>query len=631
MSTTALNDDRTRGYQSLEISRNDPVETEYKSVDGLSDLLFPGFGDEKNRKSTIMVAVFSLLNTILGGGILSLPYAFMKSGALLGVLMMSISVVISIFSLQLLCKMARKTGSKTYSDVMRKTMGVNTPEIVDVIMFLLLKLVLIAFCVLVKSISGDLAEFLFLENDQIFGAATRNKITSVIFIFFVLPLMTLEDLYSLRYASYVGMASITILTTVLVIKATAVPADTLVQEGRLFPAASQDVMTALPIMLIAYLCQFNAVEVFSVLRNPTEEAVNRVMSHTISFSGAIFCIFGLAGYFLAFDACSDNILNNFSPRDPSLVVARCGLVFTLICQLPMIGVPCRNLTFMIYGHIGRICQNRRSRSASIISREDMFRIGNHGSPSSTGSLFDSPLFGGNGSPGSSPLSGLFTRSNSDAVANSNSNASTYLAVEQAAQRSLSSGADVSAGAALLQAQVARTGRASHREQRMSLKGKQILNRQRSMSLAGVDPNDLDETPPTFTARAMCALMLVLTTLVVGEFVPGVAFIWTIAGSSVSLLLAFILPSAAYIMLWRIANEGDQEEGTGAGGQHFPGSSTHSGSSSDVKEKFQWQSCTFWKEMWVTDRDLVYSSILLVLSLLTAPICTYWSISHKSGG
>jgi amino acid permease len=362
-------------------------------------------------------------------------------------------------------------------------------------------------------------------------------------------------------------------------------------------------------MLIAFLCQFNAVEIFSGLKEPTKERVDRVMRATITFSGSVFTIFGLAGYVLGFDACSDNILNNFSPRDPSLVVARSGLVFTLICQLPMIGVPCRNLTLLVYGHLKRLLQNRRSRSASILSREQMDTIAKSPSSPSLGtSLFDSPLFGGDGSAGSSPITRWFTRSSSTDNALSSA-ADTSLADQQ---RSLSTGAPTLTATSLHVAATAHRP-AWQRRPSLSVAGKRALNRQRSLSMQGVDPEETSSQ----ASRIICACMLVVTTLIMGELVPGVAVIWTIAGSSVSLLLAFILPSLAYIMLWRIANERDAEEaGLEAEGE-------------GAQEAFQWRSPSFWREVWHSDRDLVYASLLFVFSALLAPVCTYWSIhNHK---
>ncbi len=49
---------------------------------------------------------------------------------------------------------------------------------------------------------------------------------------------------------------------------------------------------------------------------------SQVVVWSIAGSGALYVMFGLAGYLVAFDQTKDNILNNFSPQDPSLIVAR---------------------------------------------------------------------------------------------------------------------------------------------------------------------------------------------------------------------------------------------------------------------------------------------------------------------
>ena len=230
-------------YEALETGDEASADSgKLKSVEeALPDSLMPPFGDMA-RVSSETVAVFSLLNTILGGGILSLPLAVSKTGAAGGLLFMGISVVISIFSLQLLCKLARKTASRTYSEIMRRAIGANMPEVVDAIMFLLLLLVLVAFCILVKSISSDVGEYFFLTPQQVYSEASKNKFAISILVFFVFPLMTLENLYALRYASYLGMSSILLLLGVLLYKCTSnLMADpTKLAEARLWPARSED-------------------------------------------------------------------------------------------------------------------------------------------------------------------------------------------------------------------------------------------------------------------------------------------------------------------------------------------------------------------------------------------------------
>ena len=336
-------------YSSIELTtEQEDNKATLKTVDGMVDLLSPNF-DGEQRKSSASVAVFSLLNTILGGGILSLPYAFMKSGALIGILFMGSSIFVSVFSLQLLCKCARKTGSKTYSDVMRKTMGVNTPEIVDALMFLLLKLVLVAFCVLVKSISGDLAEYIFLVPGQILGDPTRNKITTCIFTFFVLPLMTLKTLCpALRLCIVV---SVCLLTAVLVYKASQV-SEELSSEGRLFPAEPEDLLTAIPIML-AFCVNLTRRGLFRT-QGADEGGCGRGDAHHYLFSGGFHDLW-YCGYVLAFDA-SQIIYSIIFLQRSELSGGKGGISVHFNLSATHDRVSCRNLTLLVLGHLKRLPQ-----------------------------------------------------------------------------------------------------------------------------------------------------------------------------------------------------------------------------------------------------------------------------------
>lgn len=62
----------------------------------------------------------------------------------------------------------------------------------------------------------------------------------------------------------------------------------------------------------------------------------------MGMSGLVYILFGISGYFFAYDNTKDNILNNFSSHDPSLLGARLGLLATIFCQIPMIVVPLRS-------------------------------------------------------------------------------------------------------------------------------------------------------------------------------------------------------------------------------------------------------------------------------------------------
>ncbi len=85
-------------------------------IPNLADHLDPPF-NSVTRRSTRLIAVFNLLSTIVGGGTLSLPYAFSKCGYIGGTSLVILSVYMSIGSLQTLCVLSRKLGTAKYAEV----------------------------------------------------------------------------------------------------------------------------------------------------------------------------------------------------------------------------------------------------------------------------------------------------------------------------------------------------------------------------------------------------------------------------------------------------------------------------------------------------------------------------------
>jgi amino acid permease len=85
------------------------------------------------------------------------------------------------------------------------------------------------------------------------------------------------------------------------------------------------------------------------MADPSAEGANFVMTRALCAAALLFFSFGLVGYLFAYDQTSDNILNNFLSNEPGLglLVARVGLMVTLMCQLPMIMLPCRQALFSL--------------------------------------------------------------------------------------------------------------------------------------------------------------------------------------------------------------------------------------------------------------------------------------------
>lgn len=319
------------------------IETGESSNIDPNDIYIPHFYSIE-RKSSRVVAVFNLLSTIVGGGTLTIPYAYYKCGIIVGTIITLFSIFVSIMSMEILCTLSRKLGCNSYIEVMQRSLGGNFGDMSNTLLIFMLLFVIMAFFILEKDIAGNILDYFLHSHDSGSIDSTYKSVILSVIIVFTFPIMLADNYHSLRYISYLGTLSVTLLLFIIAIKSFILnwqSPERIVNNLRLGPNSFFDILTALPIILIAFMCQFNILGIYSNLSNPYPRHISHVIRVSIFIAGVIYIFFGIAGYTIAYDSTKDDILNNFSSHDPALILARCGLLLTIICQIPMVIVPCR--------------------------------------------------------------------------------------------------------------------------------------------------------------------------------------------------------------------------------------------------------------------------------------------------
>ena len=79
--------------------------------------------DSNERQSPMIVAIANIVATIVGGGVLSLPYAMSKSGYVMGILLLLLSALSSDFTLYIVCSCSRRSGMRNLQDIARYCYG----------------------------------------------------------------------------------------------------------------------------------------------------------------------------------------------------------------------------------------------------------------------------------------------------------------------------------------------------------------------------------------------------------------------------------------------------------------------------------------------------------------------------
>jgi amino acid permease len=248
----------------------------------------------KTRKSSPLSAIFNLVATVCGGGVLTLPIAFSRAGIIPSTILMIFSAYITDFAMYILCAAARRTGGRSYGDVARLAFGAKAEIFITLLLFTFLYFVIVAYLVLVKDIWTPMIMHMFptlhqwcIERWNIDPDTSKipGDVFLIGFIVVSLPLLLNKDIYALRHTCYVGFASLLILVVAIVKKAYEVNFVTHVgifhNEVKWWHDDINDVIYAFPIIALSFFSIYNVLSVHSALTNPTRERMKFVLDWTI--------------------------------------------------------------------------------------------------------------------------------------------------------------------------------------------------------------------------------------------------------------------------------------------------------------------------------------------------------------
>ena len=128
------------------------LDLNQSSITKSPECIAPSAFDKEERQQSAKVGIFNLISTMIGGGVLSLPYAVSRAGLILGFAMLTLSAMASVFSFDILVSASRRTGAMTYQQIGYFAFGGKIQYIITFLIWCLTYLASIAYCVLV----GDL-------------------------------------------------------------------------------------------------------------------------------------------------------------------------------------------------------------------------------------------------------------------------------------------------------------------------------------------------------------------------------------------------------------------------------------------------------------------------------------------
>lgn len=309
---------------------------------------------ESNSEGTATIPneVFNLVKSIVGAGVLSLPYGVAAFGNAPSALVPAIGLIalmgaLSAYTFGLIGRVCKLSNTESYSDAWDETVGRSSSA-------------LIAFSCFIDCFAGNLSYSMILADTLVNllastgVAVTRTQsllgVTGVV----LLPLCLMKNLASLAPFSLVGIMGMLYTTLAMglryfgkVYQPDGAFFDSQLTAPVFGTAGAAAALSPKSLILMcmlsnAYIAHFNAPKFLKELKNPTMGRFNQVIAW--SFSTAVLLYGLITGFgFLTFGAASNGlILNNYSTADIWASLSRIAVAISITCSYPLIFVGTRD-------------------------------------------------------------------------------------------------------------------------------------------------------------------------------------------------------------------------------------------------------------------------------------------------
>lgn len=321
----------------------------------------------EERKGTISSARYNILSTMVGGGSLSLPMAFHKSGnAFIGPLFVIAVAASAEFCFRILiasAAMASKTpndatkkGKSSFESVASAAFG---PRALVFSMGLVTSMCFfgtVGYAVLLRDMLVPITDAIAPSPPGTTGVTLAHNVGMLSVVLAVTPLCTLKTLTALRRFGAASMMSVLILGACVVYRSVQCNFSAEHDSDRhgswfdyltAFPRSTKEMLDAFPLFISCFVCHYNILPVHNELRNPSQKRVSWWIRSTTWFAASFYLMIGFSGSMYGNctpgGAVQGNILLDFDEDDPLLFMGRLCLALTISLAFPMLVIPARDI------------------------------------------------------------------------------------------------------------------------------------------------------------------------------------------------------------------------------------------------------------------------------------------------
>ncbi|KAK0057372.1 putative sodium-coupled neutral amino acid transporter 11 isoform X1 [Biomphalaria glabrata] len=292
--------------------------------------------DDGKPRSSIPMTSFNFINSIIGSGIIGMPFALKQAGFGLGLILIILVAFVTDYSILVLIEAGRLSNTDTYQDMVLVAFGRTGFYILTVLQFLYPFIAMVSYNVVIGDTITKFIAWIGGENPTILHSVLGNRqfIITVVTLIVTLPLSLYKNIAKLGKWAFLSILLIIFIMVAVIIRLSTF-IGTLSPTSDAWQFANYNVSQAVGIMAFAYMCHHNTFLIHSSLENPTKKRWGFVTHLSVLFAMVMLLILGITGYASFTGLTEGDLLENYCRDDILMNISRIFFAITIMLTYPV--------------------------------------------------------------------------------------------------------------------------------------------------------------------------------------------------------------------------------------------------------------------------------------------------------
>ncbi|KAG7187882.1 hypothetical protein KM043_013859 [Ampulex compressa] len=290
--------------------------------------------EESGKFSSLPLASFNFINSIIGSGVIGIPYALHQAGFGLGIGLLVFVAVLTDYSLILMVRSGHICGEMSYQGLMKASFGRAGFYILTVLQFIYPFIAMVSYNVVVgDTVTKVLIRVTGIEESNIL--AHRQVVILLATLCVTIPLCLYRNVARLAKISFLSLVCVGFILLVIFVRMGTMSAIVPNQEDSWRFANFRGIIPSVGIMAFAFMCHHNTFLIYGSIERATQQKWDIVTHWSLFTSFLVAAAFGVVGYATFTAYVQGDLMENYCWDDDLMNFARVLFSGTILLTFPI--------------------------------------------------------------------------------------------------------------------------------------------------------------------------------------------------------------------------------------------------------------------------------------------------------